>query len=246
VIGGSGKTGGSGKLMTSLYSPLCGRTDRSSRSPGLGSMLLGRFNVFKLGIECDKDQTPLRLSCKQLYSRGMCVFITDEVYDRFPEQAVQVLEHITKYNNARPEAQRWKIFGRPDLWKFLVHLVEVHEKDEDEDIKAARLLLVTDLVYDLKDGPNRLPEATLFCTDWLHVDDKTYDKQYEQDHVKAAGDIIEAFALESQIRHEYCRRWVVIHSPDADLTKPPYEVTEGQSLLRFMTTEKYLATFRNN
>jgi hypothetical protein len=98
----------------------------------MSAILMQRYNFFQLGIDWE-DGNPVRLTRKQIYYRGTCTFITDEMYVRHPQKSLDLIEHSTKRNKlAKDKASRtWSIYGRPKLAEFLMEVLLARQVEDD-------------------------------------------------------------------------------------------------------------------
>jgi hypothetical protein len=214
--------------------------------PNLGKQLMAKRTVYQLGFDRREHGSNAPFEARPLFPYGTTVLITDEIYEKHPQAALQILKHLIKANQGKPHiVWTWKLAGRRGIKHWLLdlaqkHIVELHAGDETRFHLYYALEEIFASEFEDEDDPQHpVDDAPLITMPEIMMED--YGAKWE---VGGAGreecldTIVMWFAVEAIVNRWGCRRNVVVHEGPV----PEKWVKQNQHVV-FYTPEKYLSTF---
>lgn len=98
--------------------------------PEFREVLFRSFNLFRMGTSLDKKE----FVCEWLFTHGSCIYISNEMYEDHPEDALNIIKGLVDQNKRRTVQERtWRLAARPKLGRWLSNL---HSEKKDDKAEA--------------------------------------------------------------------------------------------------------------
>lgn len=104
---------------------------------------MARHNVYQLGtsktaFDCDGGVGEASFEAIQIFPYGTTVLVTDEIFEKYPKDALKILQHIYNQNKPYPNfVWKWKLAGRYGLKNWLLDVAVDHKAEFDAGDKSS-------------------------------------------------------------------------------------------------------------
>ncbi|SMY21634.1 unnamed protein product [Zymoseptoria tritici ST99CH_1A5] len=189
--------------------------------PGLHNFLQYGSRVFKVGGNVN-DVDP-GFTCERLFPIGTAVFITDDLFAHYPEEATAIIQSFVKQHKDKPDGAEFnRIVTRPGVKLWLEKLAEESQRRGRGDSRWVRLhecmcQLCPPEDEDPDDPPNPLPDSWLvsIAPELL----PSFRGLWEKDPERATAFMVNWFAGWTVENAHNFRKFYIAYKPRNRITK---------------------------